>query len=212
MISTDVWGTDFLNWYIGNLSVKAIITVVGAMMKNQTPVKCGPLSNTLRAFAQTGNARTAMGIWSDLCAKEPATLPDAFDFRMPTNEIGPFDWRFPSQPGLSIELVEEAGRASLQYENAEQLRVTMATRAAALAAGAHTARIEAKSSGGIETHTVLLQLKCVSANGSVKNISKIKLAQTPASFQVPGTGCVGQELGLLTDRGRGQIDRLIIDH
>lgn len=211
MIGTDAWAMDFLSWSTRNLSVKAVAAVADAMVKNHIAVNCGQLSNTLKAFAQTGRVRIAMNIWSGLCAKGPATLPDAFDFKKPDREAGPFDWKFPSQPGLSVELVEEGGNTSLQYENTDQLHVAIATRAAALAPGMHTARIEAKGSRGIDAQSVTLQVKCVSESGSTKLAASVELSGQNTSFQIPEARCTGQELSLLSGRGEGLLHRLVID-
>lgn len=211
MIRTDVWGTSFLAWASNHLSIHSVTRIADSLLKHHIEIDCEQLVSTIRTLAQTGQSHTAINIWSSLCSQGPVTSASAFDFRIPGTHSGPFDWRFPNQPGLNVELVEDAGVVSLQYENTEQLRVIMATRAAVLAAGTYTARLERKSSESIDSQPVFLQITCFSKIDLVKNLGKIDLAQGSASFQIPSNSCVGQGISLIAGRGKGHLNRLIIE-
>jgi hypothetical protein len=208
---SDAWGTKFLIWGAGNLSIHALDIVGAALAKNKVAIDCGALSDTVTRLARTGNGAAATRLWSRSCSKGAVTDVAGFAFRASVDSAGPFDWRLPGQAELDVAVVRDAGGVALRYSNTGQLRVAIASRTAAMTPGAHSVGIEAEGDDGIGTRPIVLRLACISENGRVGSVATMELRRQPTPFQIPVTGCVGQELILEAAHGDGLIRRLVID-
>lgn len=208
---TDTWAVSFLTWGRDNLPMQSIEDLSASLVEKHVVMDCRQLTNTVQRFAQTGNGRTAISVWSRLCSKGPVTSPSDFTFKERADQIGPFDWTYPDQAGLNSELVEDSGKVGLQYDYAEQISVILAKRFAALAAGSHTAKIDAEGSEGIEDRPRILRINCLSQNGVSTRVANINIGKQSAPFQVPTSGCVAQEVQLIVGRGSGFIRQVTID-
>jgi hypothetical protein len=57
----------------------------------------------------------------------------------------------------------------------------------------------------------VLQLTCFADSGAQQGTAKMPLGEQAAHFQIPSSGCVGQQLALSIGRGEGEIRSLWID-
>lgn len=212
VLVTDRWGSELLVQAAGDhVPVATWDALALTFATKGTALDCRRLSDTLRTMALTGHAQSAAGIWPRICHQDQASSPANFDFTPDADVVGPFDWRYPAQGGLGIQVVETAGRNVLQYQNSENVRQLLGTRIANLAAGRHVARLTLDPNARKLPGSITLRVNCVASTGQVARISSTMFVGGTVDFDVPGNDCAGQELSLLVGNGEGAIARLSVD-
>jgi hypothetical protein len=116
---------------------------------------------------------------------------------------GPFDWRYPENPGVDIDVRQEHGEVLLHYSSSDPLLRVIARRYLTLDAGRHVLSVDklGLSSGA------KLRLACVGEGQKKSEIALSAFNRRKMSFTI-SAGCVTQELSIAVRAGEGDVGRL----
>lgn len=212
LVSTDGWGTDFLLWAARDGFPAQPWTTLGkAFNHSNAKLDCERLASPIRSWAMTGQSAAALAAWTDLCSPGRAISANQFEFTQMSDTPGPFEWNYPTQVGLEIDLVENAGGVTLKYDYSDYIRTPIATRPAALTPGLKTAKLDIGTDGTAQSGQIGLQVTCFSARNQARRVAQAWFESGRVTFQIPSSECVGQELTLFVNHGGGTLQALKID-
>lgn len=203
------WSTDFLVWATDYLPASSVLSTAALMVRNRVTIDCQPVSAAIGRYARAGQGTAATALWSGLCANGPITGASDFAFKSSSQAAGPFDWQFPDQAGLAVDLVEGTKQTVLHYDNQERTRAVLASRNSALQPGSYSARVEFEDKA-IGASSVIMQVTCYSANATLMPAARLLLDRRENMFQIPSRGCVGQRIAIIAGRGEGKIAQVIV--
>lgn len=211
LVRTDAWGTDFLIWAANVRMPLATWTTVGkALKQKKVQLDCGQLASPIRVWAMTGQPAGAVDAWRNFCAHGRTSEAGQFDFTQMSDAPGPFEWNYPTQTGLETDLVENAGSISLHYDYSEYVRVPLATRSAALKTGSHVVILKVDVGNATGEAPLALQVTCFTPEKQARRVADAWFDNGRASFQIPASGCAGQQLALIASHGAGTLRSLKI--
>lgn len=197
-----VWANDFLGWAAGALPSQTVDRVSHALATRHPPIDCAAMAGRSASLVQAGKGQIAAVLWQRFCGS--AVAANDFGFDVVGDAAGPFGWRLGEQAGLTAEVVSDAGRQVLQYENTDPLRVTVVTRLAVLSPGSYSVKAE----GAGKDH-LRLKVTCMSGAGVHRVVSDQTLDRAEPVL-LPSTDCPVQSLAITAPQGAGQIAGLAI--
>ena len=161
----------------------------------------------LQTQASSGDYAGARRTWlAGLPAQERAGSGQMFDgaFRgVPASK--PFGWQFHSAEAGRAEPAKDGGRTYLDVAYFGGRGVLLAEQTLALAPGAYTLRVVARSPNGIQSGKLFWRITCLPGGNP---IAALDLSQAnagdrrfAAAFTVPASGCPGQALNLVGEPG-----------
>jgi len=196
-------GTEFLVWAVPNLPLGTVDRLAERMAANRNEFDCVNFSDRADHFVSDGKGEAAIAVWNTLCS--PANRRSINDLAFQTEDVlpGPFDWRYPENPGMDTEVRHERGDVVLHYSTSDPLLRVIARRYVALGSGYHVLKI---NRSGVNSG-VKLRVACVAGIQPPTEINMEGGAEGQWSFVVP-SDCPTQVLRFEARSGAGDIGRI----
>lgn len=197
------FGTEFLVWAVGQLPLAMVDRLAGRFAANRSEFDCVNFSDKADRLVGDGKGQSAMAVWNALCS--PAHRSSMNDLRFEAEDAlpGPFDWRYPENPGVDAEVRHEQGGGVLHYTSSDPLARVIARRYLTLGPGRYVLKIN-KS---VASSAPKLDVACVTGIQSEPEISLEAGVGGQWSFVVP-SACRVQNLSIAVGSGLGDIGRM----
>jgi len=188
---------DFVRWAPENLPDDMTRATFAALRRTGYRPDCTTIAERARALA-SGRPDAAAALWDSTCGNGGAIGAMAggrLDFPEAGAGAGPFDWTYPSAPGLSVE----PNAQGLAVTNTDMLAHVVAQRSMALKPGERT--VQADVSGGL---IAKVRVVCAGASTQVVELGR------PAVLRI-SERCPRQRVDIEVAPGSGRIGPLTID-
>jgi hypothetical protein len=210
LASDGLWSTTFLAWGSDHLSDGVLQSISKSMAAAKTKVDCAQIATQVGNLVQLGRPKVASAIWFRVCSTESSTGPTDFRFKSPANIPGPFDWFFPAHAGLEVETTIDRLGERLKYNNAGEVRVSLAEKNSELAPGDYMLSQINPEGTDKSNDLISLHITCYPQRNTmdIKNFSSNSFGNRDI-IAVP-VGCISQKFSFWVAPGKGSVGRLVV--
>ncbi len=199
------FGANFLVWSAGSLPITLVDRLAQDFAKSGARFDCTWFSRESGRLVREGKHHSAMIIWNAFCAGTHHIAINDFRFVDTEDEPGPFDWRYPENAGVDIQLSDLDGQVFLHYSNTQPVYHVIAQRYAALAPARYDLRVDETGAAGAGRWGIA----CIGRGTAARDL-KLEADGTGVKFFVVPVGCTVQELSIAARSSSGDIGRIEI--
>jgi hypothetical protein len=193
-------GTDFLIWATGSVPFETTASLARQMATHRSEFNCTRFSGQIENLLRDGRVLSATVVWDSFCATGQHSKTGDLRFATADSSPGPFDWRYPENPGLDVELLESSGRVVLHYSSSNPVLRIIARRFLVLSPGRHIVLFD-KAGGHPDAKW---SVACVTETESKSGLRLETGGGGQSYFTVPAQ-CAVQELTVAVRSGSGNI-------
>lgn len=190
----------FIEWSAVGLKPDILSDMMKRLAKQGAAFNCSDIGRLAQNLAMSGKADASKALWDGPCGKGAAGDPASLAFTADAGILGPFDWRYPEEPGVEASVTRSGGLYRLTYTNSDPLMKPLGSKVGRLAPGAH--EVAWASQGGAGVGALYLRVQCVDAEGRGRDIVNRPL-RAPVQFEVPAEECLVQRVTLQAGQGSG---------
>lgn len=179
--------------------------VILMALKDGANFDCDQMSDATTLLLQKNAGQNARQVWPKRCATSSGSQAEITTFATDGAKSGPFDWRYPSEPGLMRDYRKSGSITTLKFDNSDSLKRILAARYMTLAPGQHSVTLQ--DAEGIVEKSVDVLVYCQS-KGAKAAVSKS--ASGAWSVTLPTEGCSVQTLKLRVPQGSGEVAKVLV--
>lgn len=200
---------QFIEWGSTGLEPELLSDMLTRLSKRGVAFDCDDLGRQADNLATAGRAQAAQALWNGVCGHGKAGSPESLEFTaVQGSAMGPFDWRYPEEPGVDAQVVRDGkGAYRLSYTNSDPLMRSLARKVSRLSPGPHEIRWSSKS--GSDSGSLYLRVQCVAANGQAGYMVNQALRGS-VRFELPEKECSVQRVTLQAGQGTGGPGMLML--
>ncbi|MBF7012801.1 hypothetical protein QUC32_24555 [Novosphingobium resinovorum] len=192
--------TDFLGWAATSLPERTVNRLARRIAANRSKFDCSKFSVQAYGLVRSGRGSSASNVWDALCSSRRRSSLNNIAFAPMSVLPGPFDWRYPENAGVDVDIRQEREDAVLHYSSSDPLSQVIARRYLTLAPDSYIARV-----GRVAKHSdAKWRIVCITAGGPKPEVKLDAVIDGQRSFAIPTT-CPVQELSIVVQAGAGDI-------
>ncbi|MXP27035.1 hypothetical protein GRI39_13460 [Altererythrobacter indicus] len=173
--------------------------------KDGAKFDCDQMANATDRLLRNNAGQNARQLWPKRCATVSSNQAGMMTFPSSTVENGPFDWQYPSEPGLMRDYRGNGPVTTLSFSNSDSLKRILAKRFLTLAPGQHSITMQDREGGSVSDIDVLVACLGKGARASVS-----RAANGIWNVTIPPEGCSVQQLRLRVPQGSGEIAQVLV--
>ena len=194
------FGTEFLVWATAKLPLEIVDRLANQMAARQSEFNCQTFSSQTEKLVRYGDIKSVSAVWNKFCASGRFSSVNDLSFNTTDTLPGPFDWHYPANPGIDVEVRQVSKDVLLHYSSSDPLLRVIARRYLAVEPGRHVLKVDRKAAiSGADW-----RITCIAADGHRSDVKLDPAVDAQWSFVVQAA-CPVQELSIGVRASSGDI-------